>query len=139
MPGGNCVSFAGDRTSLHFAVRPREGRRTVLAYAPFFDYQSRDHVRVGSCARNAGGGTRCCDLRSRGSLVAQYRAYNLRVGSGTQVHRIVSEVCIQEGGVPSSGAGRQALTDPKGRLILSPACGRRMLRLVGFGGLRGWW
>jgi hypothetical protein len=39
----------------------------------------------------------------------------------------------------SSGAGRQALTDPKGRLILSPACGRRIFGWWVFDGLRGWW
>jgi hypothetical protein len=40
--------------------------------------------------------------------VARYCSYNLRFSSGTQVHRMVSGVCTQKGGVPSWEAIREA-------------------------------
>ena len=76
-PTGNRNSFAGDRTSLHFAVRPREGRPTVLAYAILSEHQSPDHLGMGWCIRGAGDGTCCGRLHARRTLVARYCSYNL--------------------------------------------------------------
>src|SRR5215469_15845744 len=88
---------------LHFTVRPREGRRTVLAYAILSEHQLPDHLGTGWCIRSAGDGTCCGRLRARRTLVARYCSYNLRVSSGTQVHRMVSGVRTQKGEVSSCG------------------------------------